>query len=102
MSVNPPADTVGSGSQGRELLARLLYMIVFGLAFWVSSILLGLAAILQLLTVAFTGARNDNLTSFGGALAEYVRAVVRYLTFVTDTPPFPFTNWPASSETSEQ
>jgi len=89
-----PTERTDRAGETRELIARVLYMIVFGFAFWACSIVLALAAILQLLMVAFTRERNDNLTRLGRSLAEYVRDIVRYLTFVTDEPPFPFAEWP--------
>jgi hypothetical protein len=92
-----PAQSADRARETRELIARVLYMIVFGFAFWACSIVLALAAILQLLMVAFTRERNDNLTALGRSLGEYVREIVRYLTFVTDEPPFPFGEWPESS-----
>lgn len=85
---------VNRDDRTRQLIARVLYMIVFGFAFWACSIVLGLAAVLQLLMVAFTRERNDNLTALGRSLAEYVRTIVLYLTFVIDDPPFPFADWP--------
>ncbi|HSN72435.1 MAG TPA: DUF4389 domain-containing protein [Steroidobacteraceae bacterium] len=81
-------------AETRQLIARVMYMIVFGFAFWVCSIVLGLAAILQLLMVAFTRERNDNLTVLGQGLGDYLRQIVRYLTFVAEEPPFPFAEWP--------
>jgi hypothetical protein len=87
-----------SDTNHRELLARILYMVVFGFAFWLASIVLGLAAILQLLMVLFTHERNEHLTQLGSGLAAYVAAIVLYLTFVSDEPPFPFADWPGGGQ----
>lgn len=94
MSDDTAARPADDGSATRHLIARILYMVVFGFAFWACSIVLGLAAVLQVLMVAFTRERNDNLTALGRSLGEYVREIIRYLTFVSDDPPFPFAEWP--------
>ena len=94
MTEDSPTPRTDRAVETRQLIARVLYMIAFGFAFWACSIVLALAAVLQLLMVAFTRERNDNLTTLGRGLAEYVREIVRYLTFVTDEPPFPFAEWP--------
>lgn len=81
-------------SQERTLLVRILYMLVFGFIFWLTGTVLAVITILQLVLVLFTRQRNTNLIKAGNALARYCAQIIRFLTFATDTPPFPFGDWP--------
>ena len=46
--------------------------------------------LLGFLVVLFTGERNDQLRAAGEVVADYIRDILRYLTFNDDTKPFPF------------
>ncbi len=92
----PPSD------RDRNLLARLLYMILFAFVFWLSTIALALSAILQFLVVAFTRERNENILRVGEGLALYCAQMIRFLTFLSDEPPFPFGQWPGETQGPEQ
>ena len=73
---------------------RLLFMVIFAIAFQLAELLLAAVAVLQFLFRLVTGSANDRLAVFGAGLAEYLRRVVAYLTFAGDTRPFPFDDWP--------
>jgi hypothetical protein len=52
---------------------------------------------LGFLWVLFKGEVNPQLKATGQGLAKYVCQIIRYLTFNTETKPFPFgENWPSS------
>ncbi len=54
--------------------------------------------VLGFLVVLVTGDRNEQLKSAGDSVADYVREILRYLTFNEDRKPFPFGNdFPAGS-----
>lgn len=73
---------------------RLVFMVIFAIAFQLAELLLAAVAVLQFLFRLVTGSANDRLAVFGAGLAEYLRRVVAYLTFAGDTRPFPFDDWP--------
>lgn len=50
----------------------------------------------QFLTLLITGADNKNLRSFGQSLASWIFQTMQFLTFNSDTKPFPFADWPAA------
>jgi Domain of unknown function (DUF4389) len=78
-----------------DLVARVLYMLLFALVFWVVSWVLLVTAIGQLLVRVLSGRPSAELARFGGALARYTAQVVEYLTFVTDRVPYPVGDFPA-------
>lgn len=73
---------------------RALYMILFGVIFYVAEFVLIAVAVVQLLAKLFSGATLARLDTFGAQLAEYMRAIVAFLTFASEAKPFPFASWP--------
>jgi hypothetical protein len=73
---------------------RLLFIIIYAVVLWATSIVLGLVVIFQFLSVLLTRKPQGNLLEFGGSLSEFVRQIVAYLTFNSEDKPFPFGDWP--------
>jgi hypothetical protein len=78
-----------------EIGIRILYMLLFAVVFWILGWTLAVTAIVQLVLRLLNGGPNAEVTRFGAALARYARQVIEFLTFVTETLPYPFTEWPA-------
>ena len=77
-------------------------MVLF-VALWSITRLVVLAVvILQVLFLLFSGGRNERLAGFGESLAVYSYQLVAYLTFASEEQPFPFSDWPDGSVSSEQ
>ena len=103
---DPSASTAGNGNESgaygtaqpktdrSELFARLLWMIAFGflgyVAFW-ASIFLGLV---QLIVIAVTGSKNEELRGFTRNLAQYVWECVAFFVFAREDKPFPIGRFP--------
>jgi hypothetical protein len=82
--------------KSRETWLRLLFMIVFVFLYGVSRFVIGAVVVLQFLWVLFTGETNERLKSLGQSLATYTYQIIRYLTYNTDSRPFPFDeDWPS-------
>jgi hypothetical protein len=73
---------------------RILCMLLFAVVFWILSCTLTVTAIAQLLARLFGGRASAELSRFGSGLARYTAQVVEYLTFVTETPPYPLSRFP--------
>jgi len=105
---NPTIDQVDVGDnatdrqleenlKSRTTWLRLIFMAIFCavtcLALFVGSFVVALG----FLWVLFTGEVNAQLKATGQGLAKYIYQIIRYLTFNTETKPFPFgENWPSS------
>jgi hypothetical protein len=76
---------------------RTLYMILFVIGYSIAELVVGLVVVVQFVVVLFTGTANEPLLRFGNGLATWVRQVFRFLTFNTETMPFPFSDWPDES-----
>jgi len=73
---------------------RLLFMALFGIVYAVSRFVLLAVVVAQCLWMLFTGSTNARLLAFGGQLATFVYQILCYLTFNSETRPFPFADWP--------
>lgn len=83
--------------KSRTTWLRLLFMIIFVFLYGVSRIVILAVVVLQFFWVLFTGETNEKLKALGQSLATYTYQLVRYLTYNTDSRPFPFDDdWPSS------
>ncbi|HFC92217.1 MAG TPA: DUF4389 domain-containing protein [Leucothrix mucor] len=73
---------------------RILYMLLFSLAYSVAEFVLMTVAVVQVLIKLFTGEINENLKVLGKQTALYIYDVMLFLTFNTEEKPFPFSAWP--------
>ena len=78
---------------------RLLFMVVIGVTWSIAAFVTGAVIIVNFFYVLFTGKTNNKLTEFGQSLAIYLYQVARFMTFNTETRPFPIDeDWPAGKE----
>ncbi len=91
MSVPQPT----TSPAGPDLAVRVLYMVLFAIVFWLLTWTLAVVAILQLVLRLVNGRPHPELRRFGSGLARYARELIEFLTFVTETLPYPFSPWPA-------
>lgn len=73
---------------------RILYMLLFGLAYSVAEFVLITTVVVQVLFKLFTGDVNENLRVFGKQTSRYIYDVMLFLSFNTEERPFPFAPWP--------
>ena len=77
-----------------RLVARIglsiLYVIAFGIAQW----LLTMLTVVQVIHLGVTGRENEHIQGFGRSLAIWLAEVTGYLTGATTRRPFPLAAWP--------
>ena len=88
--------------KNKDAWIRGLFMVLFVFFYHIAIMLVGAVAIIQFLSVLATGRNNPRLTVFGAALGRYFQQLVRFLTYNTETKPFPFSDWPASGSSIEK
>ena len=80
----------------RSIWLRGLLMLVMAIATHLTGSLLFIVAVIQFV-LALTGAvPNARLTALGRALGRYLNQIAGFVSFATEEPPFPFSEWPAS------
>lgn len=77
-----------------DVWTRGLFVVLFGIIYYLLFFLVVLIAVFQFLMRLFTTRFNDELLAFSDSLAEYVSQILRYITFKSDDRPYPFSPWP--------
>lgn len=72
----------------------LIYAIIDGLV----RTLLWAVIFLQIVTALLTGKPNQNILNFGRSLSVYIYHILLFMTFNTETLPFPFSDWNLTAE----
>ena len=80
----------------RNIWLRGLLMILMGLAHQLASTLLFGVAFIQFVLALVSDTPNSRLMAFGRSLGRYQGQNANFLSFTTEEPPFPFTDWPTS------
>lgn len=77
---------------------RGLFMLLFVLIYSVTEVIVFVVVVLQFLFVLFTGNQNIRLRDFGEGLSIFVYQIMSYWTYNSEERPFPFAQWPGSSD----
>lgn len=80
--------------QSKSIWVRVLYMLLFVLAYSVAEFVLGITVVIQVIIKLVTGSLNENLKTFGKQISLYIYDVLQFLTFNSEDKPFPFDEWP--------
>jgi len=78
----------------RDLWIRLVYMILFAIAYSLAKLLMTVVVILQFIFILLSGSANEPLLKLGQNLARYIADIIRFQSFNTEDKPFPFADWP--------
>ena len=77
---------------------RIFFMLVFAAIGSLVRMILWAVIILQVASTLLTGKANQNVLSFGRSLSVYIYHIMLFLTFNTETLPFPFSDWNLTAE----
>ncbi|MDQ2694989.1 MAG: DUF4389 domain-containing protein [Pseudomonadota bacterium] len=84
----------------RSTWIRGLYMLLFALIYNVAEVVVLAVALFQFIVKLLTGNVNGRLLELGNSLSIYVCQIWRFLTFNSETLPFPFGPWPQGTQGS--
>lgn len=77
-------------NEKKEAWFRIIVLIITGAILWIWKGLIYLLAVLNWFIVIITGKRNKEFASFGEYWNTEMYKYMRYLTFVSNKRPFPF------------
>lgn len=89
-SDNAPAKPAREPFPFARLFLSIGFAFVGSFACWIT-VLLG---VLQFLTLAVTGKRNDDLRNFSHLMARYIQDIYDFVTLARDRQPFPLGPFP--------
>lgn len=72
---------------------RIFFMLVFTVIVSMVRVLLWTVILLQVGSALLTGSPNQNILNFGKTLSAYLYHILLFLTYNTDSLPFPFSDW---------
>ena len=75
---------------------RGLFIIIYGVIFYVLFWIIWLVVIFQFLMKVIMGTLNPNVMNFSGGLTRYAFQILQYVTFQSEERPWPFGPWPAA------
>ncbi len=73
---------------------REFIIVVFSFVYWVVNWVLAAVVLVQVLWSLITANTSERLRAFGASLGEFLRQIVRFMTYNSDDMPFPFADWP--------
>jgi hypothetical protein len=73
---------------------RVFFVVVFAFVYGVVNWLLTAVVLVQVFWSLITSNTSQRLRAFGASLGEFVRQIVRFMTYNSDDMPFPFADWP--------
>ncbi|MFU8789268.1 MAG: DUF4389 domain-containing protein [Methylobacter sp.] len=77
---------------------RIFFMLIFAAIGSLVRMLLWAVIFLQVASTLITGKTNANILNFGRSLSIYTYHILLFLTFNTETMPFPFSDWNMTAE----
>jgi len=92
-------DDLRQNMTASETWLRGLFMLLFVFLLLVARVVTGAVVVIQFLFTVFTGQCNDNLREFGASLAMYVYQALLFVTYNSESKPFPFAPWPSRDNT---
>jgi hypothetical protein len=91
-----------SGVTRKQIGMRLLYTVLFLIVFEVLKLIIQVTVLFQYVYLLITKDYSKPLRAFSDRLAAYAYKVIRYLTLNENQRPFPFSEFPAEGEKSEE
>ena len=85
----------------RNIWLRGLLMVLMGLAYQLTATLLVFVAIIQFVLALLNDSPNMRLMAFGRSLGRYQSQIASFVSFATEQPPFPFSDWPTGESTAD-
>ncbi|MCH8263906.1 MAG: DUF4389 domain-containing protein [Proteobacteria bacterium] len=81
---------------------RVVFMLAFAVFLYlvIAPVILVLMVV-QALFAVITGEENENLRFLGSALTVYVSQILEFVTYNSETKPFPFSDFPRAGEQAE-
>ena len=73
---------------------RVFFIVVFAFVYWGVNWVLAAVVLVQIGWSLITAGTSERLRGFGASLGEYLRQIVRFITYNSEDMPFPFADWP--------
>lgn len=92
-------EDIKNNLKDRSNWLRGLFILLFVIFYNVAEIVLMAVVVVQFGFKIITGDVNEKLLNFSKSLSRYIYEVFRFITYESETMPFPFSDWPENDET---
>lgn len=72
---------------------RILYMVLFAVILYLVMMVLCVVVVVQIIFALLTGEPNKEIRGFSANLVLYLQEIAAFLTYTTQTKPYPFQAW---------
>ena len=93
-------DELKARLKDENIWVHLVQLIMYGIAFMLTSWILLAVTILHFVLRLLTGEPNKELQRFGQSLSTYLYEIVQFASFNTNDKPFPLSSWPSGPPTT--
>ncbi len=84
----------------QNIWIHLLHLILYGVAFFLSTWILFGMVVLHFILRLLTGEPNVELQKFGKSMSIYLAQIIQFASFNSDKKPFPLSEWPKGNALS--
>ncbi|GGK56329.1 DUF4389 domain-containing protein [Amphritea balenae] len=91
---NSDETAVISSPEKQSIWWRALYMLLFGVLYSVAEVVLVVVIVFQFIALLVFKSPNGRLLTFGQSLSTYIYQILSFLTFNSESHPYPFAPWP--------
>ena len=88
--------------ENESKLIRIIYIILFYLIYSITDLVLLVITAIQTILNLFTGEPSQSLRDFGSSLGQYLKQIACYLSYSSNSKPYPFDDWPAPDRESRE
>jgi len=81
---------------------KVLYLILFYMIYSLTDLALIVITVVQTFLRLFTGEPSESLKDAGRSLGTYVKQISEYLSYASESKPFPFSDWPQARSEDER
>lgn len=93
-------DNVLNNLKSESRWLRLLFMALYLVVGYFATIIAIMIGLVQAVIGFVAGESNERLSLFTGSLNLYLYQILQFITYNSDTKPFPFSDWPDSKQSS--
>lgn len=81
---------------------RGLFMLLFALIYSVAEVVIAAVVIFQFIGMLILARTNEQLLRLGQSLSTYIYEILLFLTFKSETKPYPFDKWPKGPPVADE
>ncbi len=85
-----------------EIFSRIFYTVLFAIIGWMTLWVFGFVVLIQFGFLLITGQVNKNLKGFNQEVGLFLYDMIKYLSFQSNTKPFPFRDWPYGDDINNE